>query len=372
MFIHLPDDIPVCSKICIYGTGKRGILFKNYLEKHRKDIEIKCFIDSYKDDESVEGLRVININSFENIDFQHDFIVIASNFWQDIIKTLKNKKLSNYKILGTSIFNDFFSADVPVDTFEKSKIQQYETFREKIIDSLDSKEDKELYKEIYDIRAGKLTLDSLSRRFQNSGKIFYQYLDYINRSEIKTIIDCGVYDASGIDLFLRCLNNVEKIYGFEPLSDINCPCIEDVFPKDKLDKINIISKAVFTHKTNLNMLVNSYCSILTEECTENTRTVETISIDEFVQENKIQNADFIKMDIENAEIFALKGAKETIKKFRPQIATSIYHSNDQFFEVPLFLIENLENYTYKIGHYSLNLYETVLYCIPDEKLILSR
>lgn len=375
MFIHFLSDIPINNKICIYGMGKRGILFKKYLEKYRNDVEIKCFIDSYKDGESIEGLEVININSLENEDVQYDFIVIASNFWQDIAKILKKRNIFNYKVLGfhfTTCIDDQIPSTIPVNTFEESKIKLYKSYQEKIIDSLETDEDKRLYKKIYDARAGNISLNNLYQEFKDSGKIFYQYLDHINRDEIKTIIDCGVYDGSGIDLLLRFLHNVEKIYGFEPLNDINCPNPENIFSKDQLNKIEIIPKAVFTHKTELSISIGAHGSAITENTKENTKNIETISIDEFVVENKIQKIDFIKIDIENAELPALKGAIRTIENHRPQIATSIYHSNEQFFEVPLFLINNFKNYTHKIGHYSLGFGETVWYSIPNEKFISNR
>ena len=41
--------------------------------------------------------------------------------------------------------------------------------------------------------------------------------------------------------------------------------------------------------------------------------IETVSIDEFLNNNKIENVDFIKMDIEGGEFFALKGMKNVLK-----------------------------------------------------------
>ena len=72
------------------------------------------------------------------------------------------------------------------------------------------------------------------------------------------------------------------------------------------------------------------------------------------------------MDIEGAELPALKGGLEIIKRHRPQLAISIYHSSEDFINIPLYLSENLENYTFKIGHYSPLIYETVFYAIPNE------
>src|SRR3989339_597599 len=247
MFIHLSEDIPHNSRICIYGTGKRGLILKKYLAKHREDIDIKCFIDSYRNNGTIDGLEVVNINSFSNI--QYDFIILASGFWQEIREDLKRRDILNYKILGFHFATCMESEIVPAEsikTFEEGKLPEYESYFKDVIKLLDNAGDKKIYEKIYDVRAGKIGLNALYQEFQNTDRIFYQYLDYINKDEIKTIIDCGAYDTSGIDLLLRHLNKIKAVYGFEPLCDIYCPEIEDIFP-EKSCEINIIPKATFSH-----------------------------------------------------------------------------------------------------------------------------
>ena len=72
------------------------------------------------------------------------------------------------------------------------------------------------------------------------------------------------------------------------------------------------------------------------------------------------------MEIEGAEMSAVKGGIDYIKENRPQLAISIYHTNDDFINIPIYLKNNLQNYQYKLGHYSAGTAETVLYAIPDE------
>ena len=51
---------------------------------------------------------------------------------------------------------------------------------------------------------------------------------------------------------------------------------------------------------------------------------------------------------------------------RPQLAISSYHSDSDFLNIPLYLYENLENYTFRLGHYSPSIDETVFYAVPNE------
>ena len=73
---------------------------------------------------------------------------------------------------------------------------------------------------------------------------------------------------------------------------------------------------------------------------------------------------FLKMDIEGGEFDALQGALETLKKYRPLLAISIYHRIDDYIRIPYFLKNNLEGYRFFIRHHSRLADETVLYCSP--------
>ena len=52
---------------------------------------------------------------------------------------------------------------------------------------------------------------------------------------------------------------------------------------------------------------------------EETEKIEVIPFDQFVDQNDLKRCDFIKLDIEGYEIDFLKGARQSIKKFRPII-----------------------------------------------------
>ena len=85
------------------------------------------------------------------------------------------------------------------------------------------------------------------------------------------------------------------------------------------------------------------------------RKLDTILSDE--------NVTFIKMDIDGAELDALKGAKAIIQKNKPKLAISIYHKPEDIIEIPLLLHEILPEYKFYIRHYSIYSVETVLYAI---------
>ena len=92
-----------------------------------------------------------------------------------------------------------------------------------------------------------------------------------------------------------------------------------------------------------------------------TGTVKSKAIDDFVKENEIESVGFIKMDIEGAELSALSGAIETIRKHKPKLAIALYHSVNDFVEIPKFIDDLNLGYNFHLGHYTIHSEETILF-----------
>lgn len=89
-----------------------------------------------------------------------------------------------------------------------------------------------------------------------------------------------------------------------------------------------------------------------------------IPLDALVADEELPRIDYIKLDVEGSELSALNGAIETVRKWRPKIAVSLYHRPNDLFSLPIWLSTNFPNYEYYLGHYTIHNEETVLYCRP--------
>jgi len=88
---------------------------------------------------------------------------------------------------------------------------------------------------------------------------------------------------------------------------------------------------------------------------------EVITINDFVRSTgAIPN--FIKMDIEDAEVKAIEGAKETIKLYKPKCAISIHEANKDKFDY----IKSFFPKEYKFVTKSAPFYDPVLLCYVGE------
>jgi hypothetical protein len=71
------------------------------------------------------------------------------------------------------------------------------------------------------------------------------------------------------------------------------------------------------------------------------------------------------MDIEGAELNALKGAERIIKEQKPKLAICIYHKPEDVWEIPNLLLDFVPDYKFYIRHCTYSSFlDTVLYALP--------
>lgn len=97
--------------------------------------------------------------------------------------------------------------------------------------------------------------------------------------------------------------------------------------------------------------------------------VVTLALDDLVEEEQIQ-VGFLKMDIEGAELEALRGAERTLRRQRPELAISVYHRPQDFAEIPGYLASLDLGYRFYLGHATIFESETVLFAgVPGTRVL---
>src|SRR5438094_9202937 len=94
---------------------------------------------------------------------------------------------------------------------------------------------------------------------------------------------------------------------------------------------------------------------------KNENTTLSITVDDFVKQRSLSHVDFIKMDIEGAEFEALRGSKEILRAFKPDLALCVYHSVDDFSRLARYLDDLKLGYRFYLGHFTIHTEETVLF-----------
>ncbi|WP_295161500.1 FkbM family methyltransferase [uncultured Brachyspira sp.] len=175
------------------------------------------------------------------------------------------------------------------------------------------------------------------------------------------IFDIGAWKGDTAYFFSKKCSLGAKIYAFEP--DKNAyDTLKIIKEKYKLNNV-ILENMLFSSKNEAIDFVSM---------TPNTPIVKmnAVTVDEFVESNNFNKIDYLKMDVEGAEINILKGSVNTIKKFRPSLAVAVYHGGElfmeDFYKIPIFIKNITENYNYYIRTFSPWGGETILFCIPEK------
>jgi FkbM family methyltransferase len=188
-----------------------------------------------------------------------------------------------------------------------------------------------------------------------------------------TVMDCGAFRGETAAVYHEVLKP-SRIIAFEPIPE-----------NFKILKENIDRGILVNFVTPINRGVYSFDGLLyfsndqdSSRAYENNVSgsnakllkLNVRSIDSVVKEYGIDDIRLIKLDVEDSEIEALKGAKNTIEDFRPILFISIYHSAYEFFAARK-LIENWNmNYKFILRDFDPTniLTELVLIAIPEELL----
>lgn len=204
---------------------------------------------------------------------------------------------------------------------------------------------------------------------------FLQGYTYENKVKIEPgeiFLDCGAF--IGDTALWAYEHGAAQVYSFEPGLEV----LEDL--RTNLTKYNrplenIVPYAVSDVNTNEKMLVhseNSGANNLVRTCRYGAsldldkcllQDVISVRIDDWCKFNNVEPT-FIKMDIEGAELSALKGATEVIKTHKPKLAICLYHKFEDMWEIPLYIHSIVPEYKFycRKNH---NRYEFILYATVE-------
>jgi FkbM family methyltransferase len=157
----------------------------------------------------------------------------------------------------------------------------------------------------------------------------------------------------------------EKVYCFE-FSEDNLKILNQNFAANPQlsEHITVVQKAIWNvDGVKLDFQSNGPATSLVER-EGGSNHVETLTLDTLVEQMKIERIDFIKMDIEGAEMNALHGARKTIERFAPKLAITVYHKPEDLFTIPQFIKSLRADYTLYLDHFTSGMLETVLFAIP--------
>lgn len=369
-------DIPKKNSLIIYGGGHAGALLITLLKTYRPHQHIRYVVDDTKCG-AVEGISVITSLELENVYQPEDLVLISVLLCENLLTRLNGIKTLRYALARLNYPHDVkecealqaMRQDSLVITPHYLSLKQYQNGEfEQVAHLFEREEDRALYSMIIkDWHERSLNVQNYY--VHNFPFIGRHYLEHLDFSDVKVVIEGGLADGINTIEFLLLMPHIEKVYGFEPL--YHAYEHPHKIYLNANPNVEILTKGLWSENTTLAIDTSSdlplaRVSTLEEANFASHIEIEVVSIDSFVEQRGIEKVDFIKFDIEGAEFNALKGAFKTLQKDRPKLAISIYHAYQDLYQIALFLNEILDDYSYRLGQYHYDLGETVLYAFPKE------
>jgi FkbM family methyltransferase len=176
------------------------------------------------------------------------------------------------------------------------------------------------------------------------------------------VIDGGACTGDTALVFSNAVGPTGRVYAFDPVAE-HLELMEHNRRQFPLPNVELMPYGLSNIDVNCApIVVNKYSPGFRID----QQQVPLRRIDSLVKSGDITRVDFIKMDIEGAEMQALHGAHQTISRFQPKLGISLYHKPNDLFEIVLYIQQTYPFYQLYIDHYTIHQEETVLYCIAPQ------
>lgn len=209
----------------------------------------------------------------------------------------------------------------------------------------------------YNVSEDKISELNLALETKKMGEKQYFSLECLPHAREESFVDVGCLDGETSMQFIKWSQTFSKIYCFEPDPDNTKKCNSNLDKLIKSGKVDVFDEGAWSSSTILKFDASSGGgSHISSDGIE----IHTIKLDEVLEDKHIT---FIKMDIEGAELEALKGAERIIREQNPKLAICVYHKPEDIFTIPDLILKYNPDYHLYLRHYTTFYGDTVLYAI---------
>lgn len=166
------------------------------------------------------------------------------------------------------------------------------------------------------------------------------------------VIDAGAH----VGLFTRTAleAGASRVITFEVTPTANRALRRNVSNGIAAGQVTVVEAGVWHEEAVLPLVIVENCSICNSVTHDLPASIDVplTTIDRVVRELGLAHVDFIKLDIENAEASALRGAAETLATYHPRVAVALENAKDRLGyadEIIQILRRASDDYSYSCG-----------------------
>ncbi|MDR1916614.1 MAG: FkbM family methyltransferase [Synergistaceae bacterium] len=345
---------PEIKFLCLYGAGAVG---KNMLEYYRKagiKVDFFCDRDPGKIGRSIEGIPCISIDEIKAIKGEA-LIILSTGSVHEVLPILEANGLTKYNHINESQVSHF--------DFFKDETCHGET-RDNVMKLMRILSDEQSKKILYTLLASMFSFNFNYEEIAKINEGNQYFADDIILLSDESFVDVGAFDGDTVkDFISRSNGQFREISAIEMNYYVFQRLEKNVSTLNYPDKIHCYNCGLYDKTGVIKYSVSeSGSAIINGRSSETVKEGHSARMDDLLDGKRVT---FIKMDIEGAEMNALKGAQNIIRSQKPKCAICVYHNPRHLWEVPFLLHEYCPSYKLYLRHHTELFYETVCYAIPE-------
>lgn len=175
-------------------------------------------------------------------------------------------------------------------------------------------------------------------------------------------VDIGAYNGDTIREYLSFVGSFSRITAFEP-DFKNFLKLQKYAEESGIDTTHFYNLAAWDKDETLTFYSRSGRNSASTTSHKNVKSVEikADTVDKYID----IPADYINIDAEGSDRKVLLGLSETIRKYNPKISCAIYHRNEDFFDIPMLLLELYGGCNLYVRHFKyFPAWDTNIYATP--------
>jgi FkbM family methyltransferase len=332
-------------RVCAFGTGKVFLDNFHLLERDFNcKISFACDNDPRKWGKTLLGVSCLSPNELRSMTESVLIIITAIEQWVPIAQQLKQDGFKYVFPLWRWIYGNsekFDSSDWLINA--KPKFKQM----------LDILHDDFSRRVAVTVLRNRLARDMTQIDYSSILRPGIEYFpdDIFTLGRSECFVDGGAYTGDTLLSFLKeCNNSFEHYYLFE-LDERNYKLLQSNvagLPEDIRSRITVYPFGIWDKNQSVSFSGDGISSTISNR-PEATFSGHVKRLDEVLTGEKVT---MIKMDIEGAEVNALKGAATIIKCQRPKLAICAYHRLEHLWDIPLLIKEMYSDYEVHLRHYT--------------------
>lgn len=347
-------------KIIVYGAGESFHYFKEIVMRQYGYVPSIVLDRKFRSGDTFEGISAFSPVEYRpSVDEQQNGLVVVclgkQSYFLEVVQALR--EMGFHRIISLMDIYEIHNPFHLPQELEESGFEYYLNQKEHIESCLDILADdhsREVFIRCLQTHLNRkpIVIPMSAREDQYTPKDIQLTRGY------SRFIYCGVSVGEMAGVFGR-VGKVDELVCFEPDPNQFALTAEYLTSHHEqiAQRVTAIPCAVYSHEA-IEPFTYSDTSFGSRIMESGEARIQCVSIDHVLPGFC---PTFITMDIEGAELEALRGAEKTIRTNRPDLAVCVYHSPSHLWEVPLYLHGLGLGYRFFMRNYTNFVSETVLY-----------